>query len=108
MRPDVAKQGEGALGLEGGQGGAEEEGLLLELGAQLSAMVGRPCNSEGEQEGDARIQAASGILVHLVVACRAVVGGGDRGAPQLAAADDCCLLNMQVEQLNVEWLLAEP
>lgn len=48
MRPDVAKQGEGALGLEGGQGGAEEEGLLLELGAQLSAMVGRPCNSEGE------------------------------------------------------------
>ena len=72
MRPEVAKQEEGALGLEGWQVGAEEKGLLLELGAQLGAMVGRPSNPQGEQEGDAGIQAAGGILVHVVVA---VVGG---------------------------------
>ena len=106
MRPDIAKQEEGALGLEGGQVGAEEEALLLELGAQLGAMVRRPSNSQGEQEGDAGIQAAGGILVHVTVVASG--RGGNLGAPQLAAADDCCLLNMEIEQLYVGWLLTEP
>jgi hypothetical protein len=76
VRPDVAKQEEGPLDLKRGQVGAEEEALLLELGAQLSAMVGRPRNSEREQEGDAGIQAADGILVHVVVASgRGGIGG---------------------------------
>lgn len=86
MRPEVAKKEEGALGFEGRQVGAKEEALLLELRAQLGAMVGRPSNSEGEQEGDAGIQAAGGILVHLVVAGSGWGGGRESGS---ASAGRC-------------------
>ena len=94
MLLDVAEQGEGLLGLEEWQVGADEEALFLELGAQLGAMVGCSSNAQGEQKGYAGIQAAGGIVVHGVVASRR---RRNQGAPQLAAADDYHLLNMGSE-----------